>query len=120
MSETKVKCPKCGTIRSIIGTEDRVRCANRGDCGHRYYTKKNLVPIIRTPLKIDQTFIDTFTDPDGNITLEGPRTGILAGLDETSDFKRLIWLAVTGVTWRGTNAELDRRLKEKIDIIREL
>lgn len=40
----KVKCPKCGTEKEIIGTEERVRCINKDDCGKRYYIKGNIVP----------------------------------------------------------------------------
>ena len=44
----KVKCPKCGTIKEINGTEERVRCASK-DCGKRFYTKDNIfVPDKRT------------------------------------------------------------------------
>jgi len=44
----KVKCPTCGTEREIKGTEERVRCANKKDCGKRYYVKNNTVPKKRT------------------------------------------------------------------------
>ena len=38
-----VRCPICGTKRTIIGTEVRVRCVNT-ECKVRFYTKKNIVP----------------------------------------------------------------------------
>lgn len=116
----KVKCPNCGTIREINGTEERVRCSNKESCGMRYYTHNNVVPYIGTPLKISQIQIDTYTDKDGNITLDKPKTGILAGLDETSDFKRLLWYALMGFSWRGSNETLDKKLKEKLTILRSL
>lgn len=38
------KCPTCGTEKEIDGTETRVRCANKEDCGKRFYVKGNIVP----------------------------------------------------------------------------
>jgi len=35
-------------------------------------------------------------------------------LSETSDFKRLIYLAITGETWRGTNKDLEKILSKKL------
>lgn len=54
MSEekTKVKCPKCEEIRTIKGTEERVRCSN-SECKHRYYTKKNIF-VPKPPKKKDK------------------------------------------------------------------
>ena len=39
-------------------------------------------------------------------------------LADTSDFKRLIYLAITGKTWRGTNVRLDSTLKELLEKIK--
>lgn len=108
---TEVKCPKCGTKREINGTEERVRCSNKVKCGFRFYTQKNLVPFIGTDPGNN-------TDGEGNIYVDGLQTNILVGLDETSDFKRLMWLAIMGKSWRGTNKILDLKLKEKIKEIR--
>ena len=41
---TKVKCPNCGTEKTIKGTEERVRCANNESCGCRFYVKNYIVP----------------------------------------------------------------------------
>ena len=108
---TKVCCPNCGEIRTIDGTEKRVRCSNKKTCGSRYYVKSNTVPFNGT---------DNYSDSESNIYIEGPETSVLVGLDETSDFKRLMWLAIMGKSWRGTNEELDLKLKEKIMEIRKL
>ena len=40
----EVRCPNCGTGRTIKGTEERVRCANKETCGCRFYVEKNIVP----------------------------------------------------------------------------
>ena len=37
----QVKCPKCGTIRDISGTETRVRCPSE-ECKARYYVTSNI------------------------------------------------------------------------------
>ena len=38
---SQVQCPKCFTIRDVVGTEIRVRCANKS-CDHRFYTDKHI------------------------------------------------------------------------------
>jgi len=40
-------------------------------------------------------------------------------LSETSDFKRLIYLAITGETWRGTNKNLEKVLSKKLIKVQE-
>lgn len=40
-------------------------------------------------------------------------------LSETSDFKRLIYLAITGETWRGTNKDLEKILSKKLIKVQE-
>lgn len=61
---TEVLCPKCGTNRSINGTEKRVRCKNR-ECGARFYTLSNkFVPFPVPPIT------DHSTDAEGNIILD--------------------------------------------------
>ncbi|MBA7492959.1 hypothetical protein ES702_03512 [subsurface metagenome] len=40
-------------------------------------------------------------------------------LSETSDFKRLIYLAITGETWRGTNKNLEKILSKKLINVQE-
>ena len=66
---TEVLCPKCGTNRTINGTEKRVRCKNR-ECGARFYTLSNMFVPFTVPL-VDQTLTDTFTDTIGNIYIDG-------------------------------------------------
>lgn len=71
---TEVLCPKCGTNRSINGTEKRVRCKNR-ECGARYYTLSNMFVPFTVPL-VDQTITDTSTDKERNIYINGVPTTI--------------------------------------------
>ena len=40
-------------------------------------------------------------------------------LSETSDFKRLIYLAITGLTYRGTNKNLEKILSKKLIQVQE-
>ena len=40
-------------------------------------------------------------------------------LANTSDFKRLIYLAITGKSWRGTKKRLDVSLKELLERIKD-
>jgi len=40
-------------------------------------------------------------------------------LSETSDFKRLIYLAITGETFRGSNKQLERELSKKLNKVQE-
>ena len=40
-------------------------------------------------------------------------------LSETSDFKRLIYLAIAGITWRGTNKDLEKILSKKLIKVQE-
>lgn len=40
-------------------------------------------------------------------------------LSETSDFKRLIYRGITGVTWRGTNKGLEKALSKKLIKVQE-
>lgn len=40
-------------------------------------------------------------------------------LSETSDFKRLVYLAISGETWRGTNKRLEKELSKKLIKVQE-
>ena len=71
---SEVICPRCGTNRSIKGTEKRVRCKNR-ECGARFYTLSNKFVPLFVPL-VDQTIVDTYTDKEGDIYINGVPTTI--------------------------------------------
>ena len=40
-------------------------------------------------------------------------------LSETSDFKRLIYYAITGITHRGSNKELEKKLSKILNKVQE-
>jgi len=51
--------------------------------------------------------------PNKDMFLESIEYDIdFSDLANTSDFKRLIYLAITGLTWRGTNKNLELSLKK--------
>lgn len=73
-----VCCPKCGTEREIIGTEERVRCANKDDCGKRYYIKGNIVPEERDIKDKNGT---NYSEASGNITVSTRTEDLYIGQD---------------------------------------
>ena len=79
----EVKCPDCGTIKEINGTEERVRCASK-DCGKRFYTKDNIVvPEKRTEKDNNGTaqYRTTARNKGCNITVEVDYNIILKCMD---------------------------------------
>ena len=93
----EVLCPKCGTNRSINGTEKRVRCKNR-ECGARFYTLSNKFVPFAVPL-VDQTITDTVTYANGDIYIDG----IPATIDLT--ILRAFYKIFTGKSIRDTKKE---------------
>ena len=79
----EVRCPDCGTIKEINGTEERVRCASK-DCGKRFYTKDNIVvPEKRTEKDNNGTaqYRTTARNKGCNITVEVDYNIILKCMD---------------------------------------
>lgn len=105
--QTLVRCPNCGTEKEINGTEVRVRCANKEDCGKRYYVKKNIVPNIGTENKMLNIAIERLHPPPevakGDMDLD------FSAIANSSDFQRFIVFLAKKITpglFKGVNTRV--------------